>query len=90
MQGRSYLKSKDNAYCCLGVLCEISDGVSFYKGDNSFIASYNGDTNSTYLPESFAKSIGMNLIKSVNLAKLNDSRYSFNEIANIIEKDPEI
>lgn len=83
-QGDRNLYDKDtNTYCCLGVLCELSDC--------NFKSIKNLDTADIFeLKNSFGKEIdkffeGNNLSRLEYLAYLNDMGISFNIIAKEIE-----
>ena len=85
-QGRGWLISKENEYCCLGVLCEISPTDLNQNYNNLFP---NGSTlrwaglktNDGRLPKIYkTKKEPSNL-----LTDLNDRGLSFKQIANIIE-----
>jgi len=78
-QGRGKLK-RDDSYCCLGVLCEISKQE--YKNDHGFLSyeiqTWAGmHTNTGYL-----KGLDTSLIR------LNDGMvFTFDKIADIIEEN---
>lgn len=91
IQGRKALL-KDNTYCCLGVLCDLSP-IEKDKPQPHLDTTW--DENPSTLPSSITKWAGMNSssgllsIKktgSASLLEANDSGKSFNEIADIIEK----
>ena len=89
-QGRGKLRHEDN-FCCLGVLCEIS---GLHYDDNQIwlpieIADWAGMKfrNGILNTESY---YGYNSINSDEscLTNINDSgKYTFNDIADIIEKN---
>lgn len=98
-QGQSYLAqwTPDGVgphYCCLGVLCEVRrvDFVTKTVSDNATISSnvkeycFDGQRSEVFLPQLFAISIGMEEEHQTLLAGLNDSGWSFGEIADLIEK----
>jgi len=84
-QGGDCLRnSRENTYCCLGVLCDIHPKVKF-RGDT---AVYDDEDESCFkLPESLATHC--NLTKYVDdLVKMNDyMSVSFKNIADWIEKN---
>ena len=89
-QGVGVLKNSiDNKYCCLGVLCEIHPEVKFMKKENSILYYYKNKNISEYvtLPKDFREKIGMDELTVRHVAELNDAGYSFNEIADWIEKN---
>jgi hypothetical protein len=100
-QGKNELRTKENKFCCLGVLCDIyrketklgkwgkNDYGNFHfthtkKSKDSFNAT-------GVLPFEVKQWAGLSdcnpsINGSETLAKLNDSRSTFQEIADIIEK----
>ncbi len=90
-QHRGKLRSRTGSMCCLGVLCEISK-LSSWDKENNYAGS------SELLPskvEAWADMISMHgalpkgsvgVKANVNLADLNDSRYTFKQLADVIEK----
>ncbi len=68
-------------YCCLGVLCEISEARA--DGPGKYIENYTevglksmtGKLDPYYEPN----------MDTLSLSKLNDEGYTFNEIADIIQ-----
>lgn len=97
-QGENCLKvvnSKDEErHCCLGVLCEVVDGVTF--GDGRF--HYKDNTGVAALPTELVDDLGLNgpevrieALDNTTLTAFNDGlgdkdKHSFDEIADIIEK----
>ena len=91
-QGRDVLRSSDDRFCCLGVLCDIS-GQGQWEGESSEAGYYYYERNGQ--PAEFE---GINLPSFVEhfaniegedqdvLTGMNDDdRLSFNEIADWIE-----
>ena len=94
-QGRETLCTSDQ-YCCLGVLCELASKENICdKTENLFDSSnIEYDEHDDVLPQSVRDWSGMKtdsgdrLGKRISLLALNDTnRYSFERIANIIEKE---
>jgi hypothetical protein len=92
-QGRFNLRSTDDDYCCLGVLCDIVNpggwGPSVAKDRYRF-----GGVDNT-LPDHVANGLGMGwggelptpVDGTRRLATLNDTRvYTFDQIADVIEE----
>ena len=87
LQGKFQLKY-NNTYCCIGVLCEIN-----YKLDEQGFLS---DGNENYLNDELVKEFNMDSAGKFegfeiegysSLVQLNDDgNFTFNEIADIIEK----
>ena len=89
--------SKDNQYCCLGVLCDLAakDGVITATNKHSGVTfstytSFDGDDK--YLPVSVQRWAGISshnptVYKDtmITLANLNDQSYDFNVISQVIE-----
>lgn len=82
-QGRETLRTKDNKFCCLGVLCDLvapdawqTDGDSEYMMGGIY----------GYLPNAVAHVSGLSSPTYIQLIELNDEKgYSFEMIANWIE-----
>jgi hypothetical protein len=79
-QGRVLLKNRNKEYCCLGVLCEIMN--------------FKCDPDDCILPLQLKDDLNMYSQcghfrdgKFLPLAPLNDSGYSFDKIADIIEEN---
>lgn len=94
-QGGGRLKN-GRKFCCLGVLCDLAvkAGRGRWSDDDTFIDT-NGDLNSLGLTTNMANWVGCGqpdaLVRlrgqTYSLADLNDTGTSFNEIADLIEKD---
>lgn len=91
IQGKIRLKSNDEKFCCLGVLCDISKKSRWTK-DKRGLNWYN--TSEKYLPTIVQKYSGIKTSSGVNkklgrsLISLNDSGdFTFNDIADYIEKE---
>ena len=95
VQGEGQLRTLDNKYCCLGVLCELDSrdtdtAWELYTGPNPFKPTtteghqYLGAA--YILPSSIAAKYGLNLDDLGNLSSMNDRGISFEEIADFIEK----
>lgn len=85
-QGRGLLKG-EVGFCCLGVLCDISN-LSTSERDDMNLNTYCGKVNT--LPSTVMKWAGININRTTyrldSLARLNDEGESFDEIANLIER----
>jgi hypothetical protein len=99
-QGKAYLRKGDK-YCCLGVACElaIESGVKVLvdKIDNN-THYYNNKTKK--LPREVTDWLGLKTdigefdrteqyVYNNSLTNLNDNGKTFNDIADIIESEPE-
>lgn len=96
-QAQASLRTEDDKFCCLGVLCElaVAEGILEPPTLQGFSRDYyyqsDGFKTSTYLPESVQKWAGMSTRAgefNVNdsLAERNDNGMDFNGIADLIEK----
>lgn len=98
-QGRGVLRTGNDSYCCLGVLCDIAgaewkqEGLqSDLNGDYAAISS--GHEDYCCIPSPVVKATGMktttgsydSLTDKPSLMKLNDEGSSFAQIADVIEK----
>jgi len=94
-QDRYTLKSQDDSFCCLGVVCELyirkykkGEWIELETGTDPAEISFRleEDTYTEYLPDSLTKSLGLTESQVKELARCNDqSRMSFKEIANVIK-----
>jgi len=113
------LKSLDNKYCCLGVLCELHQlktKMLYYEEDETeqrpdgIIFCYGHNEDHEVLPKGFDKEIGLysksgeikytvesteycdelDLPVYASLAESNDGGWTFQEIADFIERFPEL
>ncbi len=101
-QGREALRSADNAYCCLGVLCDLHRKATKKKGWDEFdpddYGYYYAGENKT-LPPTVAVWAGIDPMldlgeieleskrtKYNSLAEANDGGRNFKQIASLIER----
>lgn len=91
-QGHHVLKEEQKdgslAYCCLGVLCEIS-GIQNEIVPSSKRFSFSdkdGSTYQAYLPPSFKRQVGLSSDMETRLGTMNDGGDSFEKIADFIEE----
>ena len=94
-QGGGCLRTNDDNFCCLGVLCDLgkdrqekwfqrSPNGDFYYGHGK---DHDGDTAHLFPPVSVARKAGLSISATEKLALQNDSGKTFNEIANWIEEN---
>jgi len=89
-QGTGHLHS-ENKFCCLGVLCDISNLDDWRVEEGSAYLRYGSNNAFGILPSKVEDWAGMKsqegIIKSkeTNLYTLNDGGKTFEEIADIIE-----
>jgi hypothetical protein len=96
VQGTGALKTEDDTYCCLGVLCQlaIEDGVDIRVTEpKGAVPHYEYDGEGGLLPESVYEWAGLEgpspYISELNdgLTGLNDGGdHDFNSIASIIDQ----
>ena len=86
-QGRYVLRTADNTYCCLGVLCDLLDPSKWTKGDitipGGYYWQYEGWGGS--LPLMAKTGLGADTLN--RLIKLNDVGTGFEPIAQWIEEN---
>lgn len=86
-QGRGRLRSEDNKYCCLGVLCDLIDPGKWVKHEGSDY-SYGAGEHATGIPREGDVEVAQvpsNWIGT--LASRNDFGANFHQIAHIIEEN---
>lgn len=83
------LRTKRNAFCCLGVLCDVVDPKSWQKKDsNAYDDHYSHQGHDTWPTNSITGKLGITPDTVITLVKLNDdAHYSFNKIADWVEKN---
>jgi len=90
-QGKNFLKVCDGGefkYCCLGLLCELKGIPSETEQKNS-TASKNIFTfgpRTTMITDELGQEVGLRNTQLTDLAHMNDSGKSFNEIAQEIKR----
>lgn len=83
-QGVGKLHDKDNRFCCLGVACDLlKDKLSLEVREGT--CSYKYDYSEVYLPEAVENYIGLIDTSQDELANLNDTGNTFNQIADALE-----
>jgi hypothetical protein len=86
-QGTGALRSKDDEYCCMGVLCEVL-GLEWEDPNNTFDGvpvKYRQERSVGYPPESLCTEIGLRYSSVVELGIANDGGKTFGTIADWIE-----
>jgi hypothetical protein len=87
-QVRDLLRAPEpkNAYCCLGVLCAITPGVTWDKDGDAIYREVEADGE---LPSPLRKKVGIRIPTIRQLIGMNDGKgmrpHSFTEIADWIE-----
>jgi len=91
-QGQCYLRT-NSGFCCLGVLCDLyakENNVEWNLANNGH--NYEFQEFESYLPSSVRKWADLEYCnppvndEESTLARLNDNGTTFNEIADVIEK----
>lgn len=92
-QGQGYLRSHDDHYCCLGVLCDLA-GANWrptdYVGTPVFEAEIGCFSHAPHFVRhhvGLRDSLGEMFCRDA-LSSLNDRGASFSEIADLIESNP--
>jgi hypothetical protein len=95
-QGEGYLHRGDR-FCCLGVACVLAlrDGVAMETAEQAGIVLFGGSDG--VAPSAVMAWLGLQnergahegSVERVTLTSLNDIGYSFAEIADLIESEPE-
>lgn len=82
-QGKQLLRSGNNLYCCLGVLCEVMGTRATKPNDVNF---YYYDGNSGALSDTLAIQAGLKHSDQRVCVSMNDKdEFSFNQIADWLE-----
>lgn len=85
-QGTEYLRTADDKFCCLGVLCDITNPALWEKWTNGerHHDVYGFLSHTSMLPDKIDEQAG-GIAAKAHLMGMNDSGKSFSEIANYIE-----
>lgn len=87
-QGRGSLVSYNNEFCCLGVLCNISDLGEWKRTAFGWRYEYNGSCSKYRLPSEVIAHFEILIHEEKALMNMNDGdRASFNQIADWIEEN---
>ena len=95
-QGKTYLRSKDDAYCCLGVLCDLGSLGNWRLDAQRYLyespvgcsqGGFVGCSQAVFLSEELRKLTGLDAAAESVLIRMNDNGSSFSEIADWIEKN---
>lgn len=83
-QGQNRLRSKEDEFCCLGVLCDVVDPKAWErKGSDD--AGYFSHGFQSYFPSHIGNQIGLPDRETSEPMSMNDNGKSFAEIADWIE-----
>jgi hypothetical protein len=83
-QGKGRLRTTDNTFCCLGVLCDIIDATK-WKLNNDYY--YDERWDSAVVPSELRQRIKLDHKVQSQAMLMNDCGRSFAEIADMIERD---
>lgn len=85
-QGTDMLRTDDNCYCCLGVLCDIGGrGKWEWKGYGRWFYEVGDESDSGELPDCLQMEYGGKAGLWGELMEMNDDGTPFHEIADYIE-----
>lgn len=95
-QGKGYLRSPENSFCCLGVLCELAAEAGVIDSPNLAERSYTYQGLRCALPDKVTNWAGlrssvlgeMKDLSCYDLMVLNDKGKTFAEISDFIESEP--
>ncbi len=79
IQGRGALRTVDRRYCAMGVLYDLIVSTE----ERNF-------TWGTYVPEAVLQRIGLSTRAQSFIAQLNDGGYSFEAIADVVDRDADL
>jgi hypothetical protein len=93
-QGQGRLRSSSNAFCCLGVACDLAVKAGVIPPPDEYVFSYGEGREAThnYLPLSVREWLGVTTehgglpLGHGSLAYKNDQGWSFERIADLIEE----
>jgi hypothetical protein len=93
-QGFYDLRDVYDNFCCLGILCEIAGEEKYLDEDNNFWIYGPKEENNTAGATDFAKDFvglidGLGHFESGVLSSMNDNGVPFDQIADVIESEPE-
>lgn len=87
-QGRLRLRSLDDKYCCMGVLCEVA-GIPGECGRGVYVYGTGEHASEAILTDRLAKSVGLSTRQVSTLCGLNDGvvfpPQTFSQIAEWVE-----
>lgn len=88
-QGKGCLRSKNNTYCCVGVLCDLYDQTR-WTSETNFLEQYEynspvGEFHQT-VPTNIRNQIGLSDGLFSSLYKMNDNGAKFYQIARKLER----
>ena len=93
-QGQCQLRTEDNAFCCLGVLSDImtkkNPDIHWIRDKNIWKIIDDSGCSGEILTDRIASAAGLAhldpRLHGTKLSSMNDSGYTFEHIANVIEE----
>lgn len=82
-QGEGQLRSLDDKFCCLGVLCDIVDSGLWKRGNKYYFYEFHDDPRFGSIPHEWG--LPRMTLEGMNDGNPNTSPASFHEIADWIE-----
>lgn len=89
-QGTEFIRSRDNKFCCLGVLCDLGrkkNWLPIQKDHEGYFYDYLGLTSDEFLPGKLPEAIGLESEQMDILIGFNDANMPFSDIADWIDKN---
>lgn len=89
-QGKYGLRSADDAFCCLGVLCDLIEPTRWQldKDRAQYTNGYAANEHAVgILPDDISSALGLDRGEQAVLGTMNDTGNSFNDIADWIEEN---
>ena len=91
-QGRKVLRSTDNKYCCLGVVCDIVAGDEWYEKELASVRTPRlfhpyGNIDAGLLDNEACAQLRLSTIGMDTFAEVNDNGWTFAEIADAMKSD---
>ena len=83
-QGKGYLRTEKDEFCCLGVLCDLGVKKAWDSLTAPGYRSYNGEGKMP--PANVLQAAGLDRNAAGELAEMNDNGCSFEAIAKHIEE----
>ena len=87
-QGRAALRSLEERFCCLGVLCDLyspSEWTTNGTTTNGTTRYFHRGSLSAFIGADFRAQMGLSDAEAWTLARMNDDGKSFSNIADYIE-----
>lgn len=89
-QGQGVLRTEDDTYCCLGVLCNLVDPENWTLRASYYVYGKAGGLrqNVSFLPDEVRVEVGITADEQAELVQMNDTQNApFEDIARWIEEN---